>query len=144
MSLGSRFEARDAAERNAFGMRMRICLTASIQAATFANIEKTFSQLACGSVGRGSGESMSSKKPKLKFSLSLVAVIALMAVVVGVVAGRTSGDSSSASGGGKGGAAAGKKGDVIIKASDSSFLQKKLPRARQARAPHRRQGGPLR
>jgi ribose transport system substrate-binding protein len=75
---------------------------------------------------------MSSKKPKLKFSLSLVAVIALMAVVVGVVAGRTSGDSSSASGGGKGGAAAGKKVDVIIKASDSSFWQTMLAGARKA------------
>ena len=75
---------------------------------------------------------MSGRKPKLKFSLSLVAVIALMAVVVGVVAGRTSGDSASSSGGGKGGAAAGKKVDVIIKASDSSFWQTMLAGARKA------------
>jgi ribose transport system substrate-binding protein len=75
---------------------------------------------------------MSGRNPKLKFSLSLVAVIALMAVVVGVVAGRTSSDSSSASGGGNGGAAAGKKVDVIIKASDSSFWQTMLAGARKA------------
>ncbi len=75
---------------------------------------------------------MSGRKPKLKFSLSLVAVIALMAVVVGVVAGRTSGDSASSSGGGNGGAAAGKKVDVIIKASDSSFWQTMLAGARKA------------
>ena len=31
---------------------------------------------------------MSKKKTRLKFSLSLVAVIALMAAVIGVVAGR--------------------------------------------------------
>src|SRR3954453_8177484 len=77
---------------------------------------------------------MSASKPRLKFSLSLVAVIALMAVVVGVVAGRTSSDSSSASGGGNGGAAAGKKVDVIIKASDSSFWQTMLAGARKAGA----------
>jgi ribose transport system substrate-binding protein len=75
---------------------------------------------------------MSSRNPKLKFSLSLVAVIALMAVVVGVVAGRTSSDSSASSGGGNGGAAAGKKVDVIIKASDSSFWQTMLAGARKA------------
>src|SRR3954454_16540973 len=77
---------------------------------------------------------MSGSKPRLKFSLSLVAVIALMAVVVGVVAGRTSSDSSSASGGGNGGAAAGKKVDVIIKGSDSSFWQTMLAGARKAGA----------
>jgi ribose transport system substrate-binding protein len=75
---------------------------------------------------------MSASKPRLKFSLSLVAVIALMAVVVGVVAGRTSSDSSASSGGGNGGAAAGKKVDVIIKASDSSFWQTMLAGARKA------------
>ncbi len=64
---------------------------------------------------------------KVKFSLSLVAVIALIAVVVGVVAGRASGGSSGAGGGGgAGGAAAGTKVDVIIKASDSSFWQTML------------------
>jgi ribose transport system substrate-binding protein len=66
-------------------------------------------------------------KAQLKFSLSLVAVIALIAIVVGVVAGRASGGSTDkVSGGGKGGAAAGKKVDVIIKASDSSFWQTML------------------
>ena len=66
-------------------------------------------------------------KAQLKFSLSLVAVIALIAIVVGVVAGRASGGSTDkASGGGAGGAAAGKKVDVIIKASDSSFWQTML------------------
>src|SRR2546423_3764133 len=68
----------------------------------------------------------------VKFSLSLVAVIALIAVVVGVVAGRASGGSASSSGGGNGGAAAGKKVDVIIKASDSSFWQTMLAGARKA------------
>ena len=75
---------------------------------------------------------MSRSTPRVKFSLSLVAVIALMAVVIGVVAGRTSGNQSSTSGGGAGGAAAGKKVDVIIKASDSSFWQTMLAGARKA------------
>jgi len=66
-------------------------------------------------------------KVQLKFSLSLVAVIALIAVVVGLVAGRASGGTSSSGGGdGSGGAAAGKKVDVIIKASNSSFWQTML------------------
>jgi ribose transport system substrate-binding protein len=66
-------------------------------------------------------------KGQVKFSLSLVAVIALIAVVVGVVAGRASGGSDSGGGGGgAGGAAAGMKVDVIIKASDSSFWQTML------------------
>jgi ribose transport system substrate-binding protein len=70
---------------------------------------------------------------RVKFSLSLVAVIALIAVVVGVVAGRASGgDSAGGGGGGSGGAAAGKKVDVIIKASDSSFWQTMLAGARRA------------
>src|SRR6201991_2874502 len=77
---------------------------------------------------------MSKKKTRLKFSLSLVAVIALIAAVVGVVAGRTSSDSSASTGGGNGGAAAGKKVDVIIKASDSSFWQTMLAGARKAGA----------
>jgi ribose transport system substrate-binding protein len=68
----------------------------------------------------------------VKFSLSLVAVIALMAGVVGVVAGRASGGSSSDGVGGQGGATAGKKVDVIIKASDSSFWQTMLAGARKA------------
>src|ERR1700754_1862438 len=75
---------------------------------------------------------MSKKKTTLKFSLSLVAVIALIAAVVGVVAGRTSSDSAASTGGGNGGAAAGKKVDVIIKASDSSFWQTMLAGARKA------------
>jgi ribose transport system substrate-binding protein len=71
-------------------------------------------------------------KVRLKFSLSLVAVITLIALVVGVVGGRASGGSSSGGGGGSGGAAAGKKVDVIIKASDSSFWQTMLAGARKA------------
>jgi ribose transport system substrate-binding protein len=74
-------------------------------------------------------------KTRLKFSLSLVAVIALITLVVGVVAGRASGSSSSGGGGGgAGGAVAGKKIDVIIKASDSSFWQSMLAGARKAAA----------
>jgi ribose transport system substrate-binding protein len=66
------------------------------------------------------------------FSLSLVAAIALVALVIGVVAGRAIGSSDS-SGGGKGaGAVGGKKIDVIIKASDSSFWQVMLAGAKQA------------
>jgi ribose transport system substrate-binding protein len=72
-------------------------------------------------------------KTRLKFSLSLVAVIALMAVVLGVVAGRASGGTSGGgSGGGSGGAVAGKKIDVIIKASDSEFWQSMLAGAKKA------------
>jgi ribose transport system substrate-binding protein len=74
-------------------------------------------------------------KTRLKFSLSLVAVIALIAVVLGVVAGRASGGTSgSGSGGGSGGAVAGKKVDVIIKASDSEFWQSMLAGAKKAGA----------
>ena len=71
---------------------------------------------------------------KIKFSLSLVAVIVLIAVVLGVVAGRAAGGTSSSTGGGSGGAAAGKKVDVIIKASDSSFWQTMLAGAKKAGA----------
>ncbi|MCW2725257.1 MAG: sugar transporter [Frankiales bacterium] len=66
------------------------------------------------------------------FSASLVAVIALIALVVGVVGGRATGSASASSGGGAGGAAGGKKVDVIIKASDSSFWQVMLAGAKQA------------
>jgi ribose transport system substrate-binding protein len=69
------------------------------------------------------------------FSLSLVAVIALVALVLGVITGRaTGGAKGSAGGGGAGGAASGKKIDVIIKASDSSFWQVMLAGAKQAAA----------
>jgi ribose transport system substrate-binding protein len=71
---------------------------------------------------------------RLKFSLSLTAVIALIALVVGVVGARATSASSGASGGGKGGAAAGKRVDVIIKASDSSFWQTMLAGADQAQS----------
>ena len=74
-------------------------------------------------------------KTRVKFSLSLVGVIALITLVVGVVAGRASGNSSSSGGGGgSGGAVAGKKIDVIIKASDSSFWQSMLAGAQKAAA----------
>jgi ribose transport system substrate-binding protein len=72
-------------------------------------------------------------KPRLKFSLSLVAVIALIGLVVGVVAGRASGGSSGGGGGAaSAGAAAGKRVDVIIKASDSEFWQSMLAGAKKA------------
>jgi ribose transport system substrate-binding protein len=67
------------------------------------------------------------------FSLSLVAAIALVALVAGVVAGRATGSAgASGGGGGRGGAASGKRIDVIIKASDSSFWQVMLAGAKQA------------
>jgi ribose transport system substrate-binding protein len=66
------------------------------------------------------------------FSLSLVAVIALVALVVGVVTGRATGATGPPGGGGPGGAAAGRKVDVIIKASDSSFWQAMLAGAKNA------------
>jgi ribose transport system substrate-binding protein len=68
---------------------------------------------------------------RIKFSLSLVAVIALLMLVAGVVAGRATG-STSKGGGGDGGRSAGKRIDVIIKASDSSFWQSMLAGAKQA------------
>ncbi len=72
-------------------------------------------------------------KTRTVFSLSLVAAIALVAAVLGVVAGRATGSSDgSGGGGGAGGAAAGKKIDVIIKASDSSFWQVMLAGSNQA------------
>jgi ribose transport system substrate-binding protein len=67
------------------------------------------------------------------FSLSLVAAIALVALVLGVVAGRSTGSMDApAGGGGPGGAASGKRVDVIVKASDSSFWQVMLAGAKQA------------
>jgi ribose transport system substrate-binding protein len=67
------------------------------------------------------------------FSLSLVAAIALVALVLGVVLGRASGTGDAAGGGGSGGGtASGTKVDVIIKASDSSFWQVMLAGAKQA------------
>src|SRR5690349_12097334 len=69
---------------------------------------------------------------RVKFSLSLVAVIALLAVVVGVVAGRATSAGGGGSSGGNGGKTAGKRVDVIIKASDSSFWQSMLAGAKQA------------
>ena len=74
-------------------------------------------------------------KPKLKFSLGLVAMIGLLAIVIGVVVGRVSTDSSGG-GGGKAGTAAvaGKRVDVIIKASDSSFWQTMLAGSKKAGA----------
>jgi len=72
-------------------------------------------------------------RSKVKFSLSLVAVIALIAAVIGVVAGRaSSGSSSSSGGGGSGGAVAGKRVDVIVKATDSQFWQTTLAGAKRA------------
>lgn len=61
---------------------------------------------------------------RLKFSGSLVAVIALIGLVIGVVAGRASaGPGGQAGGGGAAGAMAGKKVDVIVKATNSQFWQ---------------------
>jgi ribose transport system substrate-binding protein len=72
-------------------------------------------------------------KSRIKFSLSLVAVIALIAVVIGVVAGRASaGSSSGGGGGGSGGAMSGKRVDVIVKATDSQFWQTTFAGAKRA------------
>jgi ribose transport system substrate-binding protein len=70
-------------------------------------------------------------KRRVKFSLSLVAVIALLALVVGVVAGRATSGTAKSSGGGKGGPTAGKRIDIIVKASDSSFWQTMLAGAQR-------------
>ncbi|HEU5111245.1 MAG TPA: ABC transporter substrate-binding protein, partial [Micromonosporaceae bacterium] len=69
------------------------------------------------------------------FASSLVAVIALVALVAGVVVGRATGSGGDGSGGGgAGGAAAGARIDVIIKASDSSFWQVMLAGSKNAGA----------
>ena len=68
---------------------------------------------------------------KIKFSISLVAVIALLALVVGVVAGRATATRGKGTAGGKGGPTAAKRIDVIVKASDSSFWQSMLAGAKQ-------------
>ncbi len=60
------------------------------------------------------------------FSLSLVAAIALVALVIGVVGGRATVAQATSSGGGSGGAASGAKVDVIIRASDSAYWQTML------------------
>ena len=69
---------------------------------------------------------------RLKFSLSLTAVIALLALVIGVVAARATASGGGGSAGGAGGAASGKRVDVIIKASNSSFWQTMLAGADRA------------
>lgn len=71
-------------------------------------------------------------RSRIVFSLSLVAAIALVALVIGVVAGRATSSGGQATGGGSGGAASGKKIDVIIKASDSSFWQTMIAGAKQS------------
>jgi ribose transport system substrate-binding protein len=72
-------------------------------------------------------------KTRVVFSASLVAAIALVAAVAGVVGGRaTASSSGGGGGGGNGGAASGKKVDVVIKASDSSFWQVMLAGSKQA------------
>src|SRR5688572_2912360 len=71
-------------------------------------------------------------RSRIVFSLSLVLAIALVALVLGVVGGRATSSASQATGGGSGGAASGKKIDVVIKASDSSFWQTMIAGAKQA------------
>ncbi|MEV4016519.1 ABC transporter substrate-binding protein [Nonomuraea angiospora] len=71
-------------------------------------------------------------RSRIVFSLSLVAAIALVALVVGVVGGRATSSAGQATGAGSGGATSGKKIDVIIKASDSSFWQTMIAGAKQA------------
>lgn len=71
-------------------------------------------------------------KKRTVFSTSLVAAIALVAAVAGLVAGRATGTATTGGEGGSGGATAGKRVDVIIKASDSSFWQVMLAGAKQA------------
>ena len=66
------------------------------------------------------------------FSLSLVAAIALVALVIGVVGGRTTVSEAASSGGGSGGAASGVKVDVIIRANDSAYWQTLLAGAEAA------------
>jgi len=55
-------------------------------------------------------------------------------VVVGVVAGRATSAGAASTGGGSGGPTAGKKIDVIVKASDSSFWQSMLAGAKRGGA----------
>ncbi len=71
-------------------------------------------------------------KKRTVFSLSLVAAIALVAGVLGLLAGRATSTSDGGGGSGERGAASGKRIDVIIKASDSSFWQVMLAGAEQA------------
>ena len=72
-------------------------------------------------------------RSRVKFSLSLVAGIALIAAVIGIVAGRASaGSSSGGGGGGSGGAMSGKRVDVIVKATDSQFWQTTFAGAKRA------------
>ena len=67
------------------------------------------------------------------FSMSLVAAIALVALVAGVVGGRaTATGRASGGGGGGGGAASGQKVDVIIRATDSAYWQTLLAGAEAA------------
>jgi ribose transport system substrate-binding protein len=68
------------------------------------------------------------------FSLSLVATIALVALVAGVVGGRATVSEATSSGGGAGGAASGVKVDVIIRASDAAYWQTLLAGSEAAAA----------
>lgn len=66
------------------------------------------------------------------FSLSLVAAIALVAVVAGVVGGRATVSQAASTGGGTGGAASNQRVDVVIRASDSAYWQTLLGGAEAA------------
>lgn len=75
-------------------------------------------------------------RSRTAFSLSLVTAIALVALVIGIVAGRAVLSSGPPGGGGGGGgdagAAAGTRVDVIIRASDSAYWQTLLAGAEAA------------
>jgi ribose transport system substrate-binding protein len=68
------------------------------------------------------------------FTLSVVATVALITLVAGVVAGRASTDGGGGGGGGEGGGgeATAARVDVIVKATDSSFWQTMVAGAERA------------
>ena len=72
------------------------------------------------------------KGKRIKFSLGLVVMVALLAAVIGVVGGRASTDSDGGGGSAGPSKVGGKQVDVIIKASDSSFWQTMLAGAKKA------------
>ncbi|MFC7484074.1 substrate-binding domain-containing protein [Luedemannella flava] len=71
---------------------------------------------------------------RITFAPVLVAVVALFAMVLGVIIGRVTTGGPTGPGTGPPGGVAGTRIDVIIKASDSSFWQSMLAGAKQAAA----------
>src|SRR5882762_4570437 len=82
-------------------------------------------------VTRAGRKAFSMKSTRFVFSMSFVIAVALLAVVVGIVVGKTSAGGSETGSAGPG-RISGKRIDVIVKATDSSFWQSMFAGSKQA------------